>query len=173
MTFFDPKHLRIGAMYLLTEFVGGKPTSLGRYILVEAREVRQKNYPRLGFARLKDIPPQVFLEEGHTQFGDPTWRHAFKTDRGWDFFWPVGARSWNCAHVEITEITVEVRDTLDLVTLSMLACDQAHALKADLERLGFQVLHVASGSPQPIVEYRGFYFFGWEQIEGRFAIKRL
>lgn len=107
MPFIEPKDLRVGAMYKLTEFVECKPVSSGDYLLVLMEKddgFRDPRYPRLGFARVKDIPPQVYLSQAHPQFGDPTWRHALKTDKGWSLFWPIGATTWNHSWVEITPL---------------------------------------------------------------------
>ncbi len=101
--FIAAKDLRVGAAYVLTAYINGRAVSSGEYLLVEIVKPRTwRQLALLGFARVTDIPPQVYLEEMRPAFGDSQWRHVFKNGDDWDAFLPIGARSWTEACVEIT-----------------------------------------------------------------------
>lgn len=103
MSFYEPKDLRIGDLYKLTEFAEGIKVSSGNCTLVSMDQSPRDLYPILGFvkgdARRK---AEVFLRQAHHGFGgDPTWRRAFRVDNHWEVYWPVGGATWLLSWVEV------------------------------------------------------------------------
>ena len=103
MAVYQKKDLCIGNRYKLAEFIEGNEVSSGNYFLVSFNDSGKEDYPILGFSKSKDGKVTVFLKEGHAQFGDPTWRRAFKNGSTWDIYeGPVGSITWNFSYVKVS-----------------------------------------------------------------------
>lgn len=109
MSFFEPKDLCVGELYRLREFVDQKEVVASgnpNYFLVLMEENRRDlRFPILGFHHVKECKAEVLLVQAHAQFGSPTWRRAFRREKGLEIYCPIGAMTWNHSWVEIEKVS--------------------------------------------------------------------
>lgn len=106
MPFFRPENFCVGESYRLTEVIESREVSSGKYFLVQVGSIPKATFPALGFAKTKNSRVEIFLVEAHAQFGDHTWRRAFKRGELWEVYSPAGATTWNRSYVLVEKSDV-------------------------------------------------------------------
>lgn len=106
MPFMKPEELQVGECYVLQEFIDSKDFTPKQYYLVgKESDPKDTRFPILLFSRGKGLKPDVFFKQGRAQFGDPTWRRAFKGSTGYEIYdGPLGTQTWNWSWVEIQPV---------------------------------------------------------------------